>query len=152
MISPQKNIFVKVCENEKNVYIYFPMFSFQFFLFNVFFSMSSFQCFIYNDYFSMITSPFFLFNVYISMLSFQYLFLCVFFSIYIIQYLVSMLNVNNVTFQCIPFYLFSYYSDMQKHPSSLARLVEIFFCICGKVSKRLPLLCEDIRGKWRKLR
>ena len=38
-------------------------------------------------------------------------------------------------------------ADIQKHHSSLARLVEVFFGIRGNVFKKLPLLCTDIIGK-----
>ena len=41
---------------------------------------------------------------------------------------------------------------LQKHPSSLARLVEIFVGIGGNVFKMLSLLCGDISKMWRKLR
>ena len=41
---------------------------------------------------------------------------------------------------------------MQKHPSSLARLSEVFHGIGGNVFKNILLLCADISGKWRKLR
>ena len=43
-------------------------------------------------------------------------------------------------------------ADMQKHPSSLARLAEIFLSIGGNICKTPPLLCADISGKLRKLR
>jgi hypothetical protein len=39
--------------------------------------------------------------------------------------------------------------DMHKHPSSLARLAEIFLDIGGNIFKRLLLLFADISGKWR---
>ena len=41
--------------------------------------------------------------------------------------------------------------DMEKHPSSLASLAEIFWGFGGNIFKWLPLFCDAFGGKQKKL-
>ena len=42
-------------------------------------------------------------------------------------------------------------ADMEKYPSSLAALAEIFWGFCGNIFKWLPLFCNAFGGKQKKL-